>query len=146
MFHRYWHMVLDFSKIISIHELKFWPNPKFFKIEIKNYGLISLKIFPRPLLPKNLPFCRILVISIISDINLPVSPMFLFWTYTVRCTDIRHGKPTFNFFASASLDNIFISTFNNELCLQFLIYFWSLSFFINLIIACLWEILNPFFP
>ena len=78
--------------------------------------------------------CRILVISIISDINLLLSPMLLFWIYTVCCAYIGRGKTSFNFFKSA-LDSIFMSTFNKETGLQFLIYFLSLSFFFCQLLA-----------
>ena len=85
-----------------------------------------------------------MVISVISDINLPLSTILLFWTYAVCYGEVTYCKTSFNFFASA-LDNVFISAFNNEIGLQFLMYLLSLSFLsFNLIYSCLWEILNSF--
>ena len=81
-----------FFKMISIHEIKFWPNPNLFKTEIKNLWSNESKAFSRSIFTKKSSIYWVLAISIISDTNLPLSPMFLLWTYAVCCADIRHGK------------------------------------------------------
>ena len=53
-----------------------------------------------------------------SEINLPVSPINLFFKKAVCCEEINVGKTAFNFFETA-LDKIFVSTFNKEIGLQF---------------------------
>ena len=50
------------------------------------------------------------LISIMSEINLPLTPVNLFFTLTVCCEEINVGKTVFNLFEIA-LDKIFVSTF-----------------------------------
>ena len=49
-------------------------------------------LFQYPLQLKKLCNVFILAVSITSDINLPLSPVCLFLTYTVCCEDIKSGK------------------------------------------------------
>ena len=57
--------------------------------------------------------------SIMSEINLPLSPINLFFSKAVFCEEINVGKTkVFTLFENA-LDNIFVSTFNKEFILQF---------------------------
>ena len=54
----------------------------------------------------------------ISDINLPLSPICLFLTYAVCCEDIKFSR-TFFSFSERAFDIIFKSTFKKEIGLQF---------------------------
>ena len=56
-----------------------------------------------------------------SEINLLLSPINLFFTEAVCCEEINVGKTAFNLFEIA-LDKIFVSTFNKEIDLQFLMH------------------------
>ena len=71
-------------------------------------------LFQYPLQLKKLCNVFILAISITSNINLPLSPVCLFLTYTVCCEDIKSGK-TFFSFSERVFDIIFRSTFNKEM-------------------------------
>ena len=53
-----------------------------------------------------------------SEINLPLSPINLFFTSAVCFEKINVGKTVFNLF-EITLDKIFVSTFNKEIGLQF---------------------------
>ena len=59
-----------------------------------------------------------LVISIISDINLPPSPICLFLTYAVYCVEIKSAR-TFIILSERAFDIIFKSIFNKEMGLEF---------------------------
>ena len=56
-----------------------------------------------------------------SEINLPLSPINLFFTEAVCCEEINVGKTVFNLFEIA-LDKISVSIFNKEIDLQFLMH------------------------
>ena len=89
--------------------------------------------FSMSILTKNPP---ILLRSPILTYHLP--PINLFLIYAVFCIEIKLEKTFFNLF-----EIILVSTFNKEMGRQFFIYLLSLSFFsINLIIACLCEMLK----
>ena len=51
------------------------------------------------------------------EINLPLSPINLFFTKAICCEEIKVGKAVFNLFEIA-LDKIFILIFNKEIGLQ----------------------------
>ena len=82
-------------------------------------------------------------ITKISEIHLPASPMYLFWTQTVCLKAIRDVSTAFSFAAKA-FDKIFRSVFNNEFGLQFLINpLFLFSFFKEFITACSCDVENP---
>ena len=112
----------------------------FLKWTLWNCDAINQMLFQSPLKLKNVYFF-ILSVSIISDINLPPSAIFLFLTYAVCCEDIKSGR---TFFSSSerAFDIIFRSTFNKEMGLQFWMNFSSLFFSVNLMIPCPWEVLR----
>ena len=58
------------------------------------------------------------LISVMLEINLPLSPINLFFTDAVCFEEIDVSKAVFNLFKIA-LDKIFVSTFNKEIGLQF---------------------------
>ena len=60
------------------------------------------------------------LISIMSEINLPLSPinLFFFFTEAVCCEEINVSKINVNLFEIA-LYKIFVSTFNKKIGLQF---------------------------
>ena len=126
--------------------MNFWPNPIFFKTRTKNLWSNQSKAFPTSIATEKVFICWILAIAIVSDINLSLSPMFLFWYYSVWSAGIRHSKISFNLFAIA-LDDIFISTFNNEISLKFLMYLLSLTFFLlTYLFPAFEKYLTPFSP
>ena len=87
---------------------------------------------------------RMSVISMMSAINLTLSPINLFLTYAVCCGEIKLGR-TFLSLDAKALEIILQSTFNKEIGRQFLINFLSLSFFsISFMTACLCEVLYYF--
>ena len=96
-----------FFKTISIHVMKFWLNANFFKTEIKKLWSNKSKVFSTSIVTKKHSVYCTLIISIISDINLLLLSMFLFWTVHI----LAIVKPL-NFFESA-LDSIFVLTFIN---------------------------------
>ena len=60
-----------------------------------------------------------LAIFIISDINLPLSPICLFLTYAVYCVEIKSER-TFLSFSERAFDIIFRYTFNKEMGVRLL--------------------------
>ena len=68
-------------------------------------------------------------ISIISDINLPLSPICLFLTYAVCCVEIKSGR-TFLSFSERLFSIIFKSTCNKKTGLQFCMNLLSFFFFL----------------
>ena len=56
------------------------------------------------------------LISITTEVNPPLFPINIFFTEAVCCEEI--GKTAFDFFEIA-LDKVLVSTFNNEIVLQF---------------------------
>ena len=63
---------------------------------------------------------RTSVISMMSAINLPLSPINLISTYAVCCGEIKLGR-TFLTLDARGLEIILLSTFNEEIGRQFLI-------------------------
>ena len=84
------------SSNIVTHLIKSGPNPNFLRQagkkewlkESNAFSMSTVNIYP-------LKF-KTLLISNISDINLPRSPINLFFTYTVRWHDIKSGRVSFN--------------------------------------------------
>ena len=68
-----------------------------------------------------------LVISLESDVDLPLSPICLFLTYAVCCEEIKFGT-IFLSFSERAFDVIFKSIFNKEMGVQFFMNLLSLSF------------------
>ena len=79
---------------------------------------------------KKPPNFFILAILITSDINLLLSPIYLYLTYTDFREEIKSDK-TFFSFSERVFDIIFRSTFNEEMGLQLFVNLLSLSFFLS---------------
>ena len=73
-----------FFKIISIHQIKFWPNPIFFKTEIKNLCLFQLQSLPKTFQLSNI--CNFNNIkcwsSAFADVPILIIHSLLCWHYT----------------------------------------------------------------
>ena len=91
MTHDFW----SFSKILT-HKIKFSPKPYFPKVEIRKLWSHESKAFSMPFITEKLMFL-ILVISIMSDIKLPLFPICLFFTYVVCYEEIKSGTTSFSF-------------------------------------------------
>ena len=79
------------NRIIA-HKINFLPKPYFSKKEIRKLwskkNAFSISIVTKKLFN----FFFILAISIISDINLSLSPLCLFLTYPVCCKKVKSGR------------------------------------------------------
>ena len=114
-----------------IHVIKIFPNPIFFKKERSK--LCSRESFSISINSRNLAVLIQLLISIISENDLRLSPTNLFFTETVCQAKIKVGKTVFNLFQTA-LDNFFMSTFNNEITVQSVFYVsFKIASFLNVL-------------
>ena len=77
-----------------------------------------------------------IALLLLKTIIIIIILIWLFLAYAVCCKVIKCGK-TFFGFSERAYDIIFRSTFNKEMAHQFFMNLLSLSFFINLMIACL---------
>ena len=112
--------------------IKFLPNSNFLKTELRKSSSRESKAISVSIVTRNPPILNQSLISIMSEINIP-----FYHTILVCREEIDFGKTAFNLFEIA-LDKIFVSTFNKENGLQFLMYHLSRSFFsVTLITACL---------
>ena len=75
------------------------------------------------------------------NISLPPSPINLFLIYAVCYFEIKL-KRTFSSLFERAFEVVLVSMFNKEIRHQFFMYIFVLSFFVNLIITCLYEMLN----
>ena len=129
-----------FFKIISIHQIKFWPNPIFFKTEIKNLCLFQLQSLPKTFQLSNI--CNFNNIkcwsSAFADVPILIIHSLLCWHYTFTIKALL-----------ISLRGLWIIYLYQHLTMKWALSFQGISylcpFLVNLIIACLWEILKSFF-
>ena len=94
---------------IFIHVTKLSPKPNFFKTHNKKSWSKELKSCSRFIVTKNRGVFSLPQISMMWDINLPLSLMHRFSTYAVQFEEIIDGKIGLSFAGKAS-NNIFVLT------------------------------------
>ena len=102
---------------IFINVIKLSPNPNFFKTHNKKLWSKESKAFSRSMVIKNPGIFSLPQISMVSDINLPLSLMHRFSTYAVWFKEIIDGKIGLSFAAKA-FDKIFLLTLSSEVGIQ----------------------------
>ena len=124
---KYWVVVAPFIthdcwyfKKSSVQVIKFFPKQNFFQTEIRKLWSGESKTFSISMITRNSIILKQPLISIMSEINIPISPINLFFTEPVCCEKINVGKVVFHLF-KITFDEIFVSTFNKEIGLQFFI-------------------------
>ena len=110
--------------------IKILPNENFVEIKLRKSWSRKPKAFSISILTGNPSKLNQSLISVTSEFNPPLSLINLFFTEAVCCGQINVGKTAFNLFEIA-LGKVFVSTFNNEIGLQFFKFCLSLSFFLS---------------
>ena len=97
--------------------IKLSAKPNFFKTHNKKSWSKESKAFLRFIVTKNPGIFSLPQISMMSDINLPLSLMHRFSTYAVSFEEIMDGKIGLSF-AAKTFDNIFVSALSSQIGLQ----------------------------